>query len=193
MLTEHMRQWLNVEADYHQFNLTSPETDTTAVRELGSVFDTGAAFATFHTGIACGPVTVGIDFVQAQPAWSDSAEWDNVDEAVLAVTAPLRIITNSGKVQEEFEQIEVPPSGKLGIRGHVSGRATAWDLVVKEPTEKFWIVIWPANETETKPLFQRKASDGLWTTESRQAEPESEIDISEDATVRLRGPVRWNG
>ncbi|MHA4853331.1 hypothetical protein L1080_027905 [Rhodococcus sp. MSC1_016] len=188
-----MTQWFNVEADYHQFTLSSPETDTTAVREIGSVFDTGAGFATFHTGIACGPVTVGIDLVQAPPQWSDSSEWDNVDEAVLAVTTPLRIITNAGKVQDEFEQIEVPPSGKLGIRGHVSGRAVAWDLVVEVPTEKFWIVMWPANEAGTKQLFQRRASDGLWTPESQQEEPESEIDISEDATARVSGPVRWNG
>ncbi|MFD6063005.1 hypothetical protein [Rhodococcus wratislaviensis] len=188
-----MTQWFNVEADYHQFNLAAPEADTTAFQELGSVFDTGPAFATFHTGIACGPVTVGIDVLQSPPQWSNSAEWDNVDEALLPASTALRVITNSGVVQEAFGQIDAPSSGKLGIRGHVVGRATAWDQVVDEPTEKFWIVVWPADEAEVKPLFQRKTSDGLWTPDSRQEEPESEIDISEDATVRLRGPVRWNG
>jgi hypothetical protein len=96
-------------------------------------------------------------------------------------------------VQEAFGQIDAPSSGKLGIRGHVVGRASAWDQVADAPTEKFWIVVWPADENETTPLFQRQASDGLWAPESRQEEPESEIDISEDATVRVRGPVRWNG
>jgi len=148
---------------------------------------------TFHTGIACGPVTVGIDMLQSPPEWSESAEWDNVDEAVLSAPTPLRVITNSGTVQEAFGQIDAPSSGKFGIRGHVVGRATAWDQVVNEPTEKFWIVMWPADETDAKSLIERKASDGLWAPASRQAESESEIDIGEDATVRLHGPVRWNG
>ncbi|BAH51841.1 hypothetical protein [Rhodococcus opacus] len=97
-----MTQWFNVEADYHQFNLAAPEADTTAFQELGSVFDTGPAFATFHTGIACGPVTVGIDVLQSPPQWSNSAEWDNVDEALLPASTALRGITNSGVVQEAF-------------------------------------------------------------------------------------------
>ncbi|MFE7421788.1 hypothetical protein [Rhodococcus sp. NPDC057529] len=188
-----MTQWFNVEADNHQFNLAAPDADTTAFQEFGSVFDTGTAFATFHTGIACGPVTVGIDVLHSPPQWSDSAEWDNVDEAVFSAPAALRVITNSGMVQEAFGQIDTPSSGKLGIRGHVVGRVSAWDQVVDEPTEKFWTVVWPADETETTPLVQRRASDGLWTPESRQQEPESEFDIGEDATVRLSGPVRWNG
>lgn len=49
------------------------------------------------------------------------------------------------------------------------------------------IVMWPADETDAKSLIERKASDGLWAPASRQAESESEIDIGEDATVRLHG------
>ncbi len=154
------------------------------------VFDVGRRVMAVHTGVAMGPVAVGLS-VLAGPPDADVEDWDNVAQATIETVAPLHIVSNQGEVADEFDPVAPPSTGYMAVRVSTRGRATNWDQVVDSPTEQYLIEMWPTEGLD--PTEQMKSTDGMWQLATR-TNPSPVEDPSgtgtDDATVRLFGPTK---
>ncbi len=183
-----MTIWAEDEADHHLFRLTPIDEDPTRVSAASDVFDVGRRVMAVHTGVAMGPVTVGMS-VLAQPPATHHGDWDNVAQATIETIAPLYIVSIQGDVIEEFDPVEPPSTGYLRVRVSTQGRASNWDDVVDSPTERYLIELWPT-ELITPPE-QLKSTDGTWQNRSNSgATATDDPSGTDDATVRLLGPSK---
>lgn len=185
-------QWIEVEADYHQFMIANADVDTTSVTSTSSVFDSGSGFVVVHTGIAAGPVSVALEILDAAPA-AVLDDWDNVSEAAIRSDGSLQVLTTLGDNPPGFEQLAGLGGGTYVLRIHTRGRQANWDMTVESPTEQYLIQIWPTKRvTNARDL---RSTDGVWDTTEIAApavafdRPSANVD---DATVDLYGPVRWD-
>ncbi|AFR49505.1 hypothetical protein KTR9_2868 [Gordonia sp. KTR9] len=102
------------------------------------------------------------------------------------------MMTVDGRRPETLGPIPAPASGVVTLRVSTRGRAANWDHIVDEPCEAYLIQTWPA-DTNT-PTRQLKSADGMWADADRNhdgdaVQDDPGIDVTADATVRLRGPV----
>lgn len=181
-----------VDVDYHQFFLCGSDANPTAVSSHGDVCDAGPNLIVVHTGIASGPVRIALEIRTGPPGVVDE-EWDNSNQATVPVNQPLFISTTLGDVDDDLGPVDLPSTGYLAVRVSVRGRAGNWDLDVDEPSEDYLIEVWP--DRGSKDVEVLKSTDGMWTDRVDEA-PAKKVDASDsrvaDATVRLRGPVKWD-
>lgn len=181
-----------IDVDHHQFFLCAMDADPTSVSSRGDVFDSGDNLVAVHTGIASGPAQISLSALM-EPAADDFDSWDNVNQATLAVNQPLVVLTTLGDVESALGTVETPHAGYLTVRVSVRGRATNWDLNVEEPSEEYLIETWTGHARKSVAMV--KSTDGIWSDHVDEAPrgkaPRVDPRVS-DATVRLRGPVRWD-
>ncbi|MFE4501746.1 hypothetical protein ACFRFQ_17990 [Rhodococcus sp. NPDC056743] len=181
-----------VDVDHHQFFLCASGADPSAVSSRGDVFDSGPNLVVVHTGIASGRARVALSILK-EPSVGKSDSWDNVNQATLAVTQPLVILTTLGDVTVDLGAVDPPGTGYLTVRVSVRGRAENWDLDVEDSSEEYLIETWPGRGPAVHEIV--KSTDSTWADHIDKS-PSPKVDASDrrisDATVRLRGPVRWD-
>lgn len=181
-----------IDVDHHQFFLCATDTDPTSVSSQGDVFDSGTNLVAVHTGIASGPAQISLSALM-EPAAGDFDGWDNVNQSTLVVNQPLVVLTTLGDVESALGTVETPRTGYLTVRVSVRGRATNWDLDVEKPSEEYLIETWPGHARKSVDIL--KSTDGIWSDHVDEAPKEKAPRVDprvSDATVRLRGPVRWD-
>lgn len=174
----------------HQFQIGGLESDPITISAETDVFTMfGSGLLMVHTGISAGPATVGVELYDSAPP-DDLDPWDNVAETTVSTTEDLHVMTVDGEVSETLGPIHAPASGVVTLRVSTRGRAANWDRIVDEPCEDYLIQAWPADSTT--PTRQLKSADGMWADHDPVgdvARDDPGIDLTADATVRIRGPV----
>lgn len=173
--------WVEVEADYHQFFLAAIDVDPSTASGGGDLLDTSPNVVVIRTGIATGPVSVALSRLEAEPV-GPVDQWEMVESAVVAVTAPLMVMTNYGDVSEDHQAVLPPATGWLGVRVAASGRSKQPDAIVDKSSERYLIEVWPTHAPNDPPQASLGVDGGR-----RQGDL-----YATDATVRRRGPVAWN-
>ncbi|QBJ96801.1 hypothetical protein ERC79_13180 [Rhodococcus sp. ABRD24] len=178
-----MTLWSTVDADYHQFFVSAPTADPTAVTTVGEIFDSGPNLIVVHTGVAAGPVRVGVSVLEAEPTGTHG-EWEVVADGSVVVTDDLVVLTTLGDVVNEFGTISAPSTGKLMVRVSARGRDANWDLIVDEPTEDYLLECWPI-------IPDQKARAKVGRSRSKAAAKADPYgDRVADASARLFGPTK---
>ncbi|WP_139277203.1 hypothetical protein [Rhodococcoides corynebacterioides] len=173
-----MTTWAEVEADYHQFFLAAVDADPSATDGAG-VIGTSPNVVVVRTGIATGPVSVALSYLEGEPS-GHTEQWEDVSRAVVKVTLPLKVMTNFGDVSEDHEVVQPPTTGWLAVQISARGRSERPDAIVEESSEQYLIEVWPVDTPKgTRPEVSGAGGDrGDW--------------YATDATARRRGPVVWN-
>ncbi|NNH73752.1 hypothetical protein HLB23_28515 [Nocardia uniformis] len=141
-----MRETGTVQVDHQQFVLAHPETDTLDTQHEGTLLRTGPGFVTILTGIAYGPTTLTLELDDTPPIDDTIDVWDAVEEAVIESGEPLQVLTLDGNPAPGFDPIA---PGRYRVCAHARGRDTDWGLEVTEPTESYWLRLWPTPNTDT--------------------------------------------
>lgn len=169
-------RWSTVEAGYHQFFVSSPATDPTSVTATGDVFDSGPNLVVVHTGVAAGPVRVGVFVLSGPPPGIDGV-WEATAVEEIEATDDLLVVTTLGDVADDLGTVPVPSTGRLMVRVSRRGRDEKdWDQVVDEPVEEYLLEFWP-HESHAGARRRRPA-----------AKRDPYGDRVADASARLRGP-----
>jgi len=155
-----MTQWSTVEADHHQFTLGERHADTLAVAVECSLFDAGSDFLTVHTGIAYGPVSIGVEVLGDQPESTLFEDWENVAECTISASA-LCVMTLQGEPVEDFTELTVLDPGRYRVRVHARGRDANWDMDVAEPSEDYLVQLWPVPRVQG--FVRLKKTDTAWS------------------------------
>lgn len=114
-------RWSTVEAGYHQFFVSSPATDPTSVTATGDVFDSGPNLVVVHTGVAAGPVRVGVFVLSGPPPGIDGV-WEATAVEEIEATDDLLVVTTLGDVADDLGTVPVPSTGRLMVRVSRRGR-----------------------------------------------------------------------
>ncbi|MFE7417919.1 hypothetical protein [Rhodococcus sp. NPDC057529] len=170
-----MTQWSTVEANHHQFVIGERQADTLAVTVESSLFDAGRDFLTVHTGVANGPVSIGIEILGDQPESTLFEDWENVAECTISTSA-LCVMTLQGEPVEDFTDLAVVDVGRYRVRVHARGRDVNWDMDVAEPTEDYLVQLWPVARVQG--FVRLKKTDTAWS------EVDPELPIAAPAVAR---------
>ncbi|EKT80508.1 hypothetical protein WSS_A22078 [Rhodococcus opacus M213] len=74
-----MTQWGIVGVDHHQFVVGFRQANTLDGQQRGSLLEVGPGFATVYTGIAYGPVRVGVEVLESAPHAEAFPEWEVIE------------------------------------------------------------------------------------------------------------------
>lgn len=171
-----MTVWSTVRADHHQFSVGARDADTLDVGERGSLLEVGPGFATLKTGVGYGPVRVGVDVLSSPPSDDIPLDWEVIEECDLEVTTEFTVMTLEGERAEGFDSVTDIPHSRYRIRAYARGRDVNWDLDVREPSEDYWLRLWPASAPGE--FQQLRKHDAAWKT------PNDELDLDEKLTAR---------
>ncbi|MBE7194349.1 MAG: hypothetical protein INR66_17935 [Gordonia polyisoprenivorans] len=185
-----MTVWGVVEVDEHQFYLSPVTQDPTAVVATAGILDVGERHVVINTGIASGPVRVGVSVFEG-PSGLVIETYEDVAQASITIAdEPLQLINVLGELAEDFSDELAGATGLRGLRVSATGRDRARDQVVDEPTEEYLIQIF-STVGPLEPALLREPS-----VEIRHVSPDTSDDPSldvgsADASARLNGPSRW--
>ncbi|WP_306358719.1 MULTISPECIES: hypothetical protein [unclassified Nocardia] len=141
-----MRETGTVQVDHQQFVLAAPEADTLDIQREGALLWTGPGFVTVLTGIAYGPATLTVELDDQAPAGDSFDGWEAVEETVIESGEALKVLTLAGDAVPGFGVIA---PGRYRVRAHARGRDALWGGEVTEPTETYWLRLWPAPDADT--------------------------------------------
>jgi hypothetical protein len=170
-----MAQWSTVEADHHQFTIGERQADTLAVAVESSLFVAGSDFLTVRTGVAYGPVSIGIEILRDQPDSTLFEDWENVAECTISAST-VCVMTLQGDPVQDFTDLTVIEPGRYRVRVHARGRDANWDMDVTEPTEDYLVQLWPVPRTQG--FVRLKKTDTAWS------EVDPKIPIAPQAAAR---------
>lgn len=200
-----MTTWTTLDVDYHQFSLVASPLEPGPSVSVGELFDASDNCILVHTGVATGPVRIGVERLEQAPPVAIDSSWENSAEVSIVVGAELTFLTALGDSTDDVITLPPPASGFLGIRVSARGRGSHWDQDVHEPTEDYLFQVWP--DSAERRLRLLKSTDGMWTDDgvwitatdsedATSAPPRTVVDPfgdkTTDATVRRRGPVSWD-
>ncbi|MEU8899189.1 hypothetical protein AB0C65_25250 [Nocardia sp. NPDC048505] len=172
-----MRATGTVQVDHQQFVLANPTTDTLDIEHEAALLSTGPGFLTIATGIAYGPVALTLELDDTAPAAGSINDWETVEETAIESTGSLQVLTLDGVPVEGFDPL---PPGRYQVRAHARGRDRAWALEVAEPTETYWLRLWPAPGQATSTCITV-----LRTTDAAHSSPAKTIPQPDPTTVTV--------
>lgn len=155
-----------VEVSHHLFLISGTDIDPTATYSHGSVFDAGNNLISVHTGIASGPVEVTVERFDGDPLLesgtlpTDDSAWESIDEVTVPSQVDMCFITLNGEIIDSLGAFVAPPSGARSFRVCARGRASNWDMIVDEPTERYLVQTWPSDGPSM--VVSKKWTDGVW-------------------------------
>ncbi|UOT01581.1 hypothetical protein MPY17_21550 [Rhodococcus opacus] len=155
-----MTQWSTVEADHHQFTIGERQADTLAVAVESSSSTQVVNFLTVHTGVAYGPVSIGVEILGDQPESTLFEDWENVAECTIRAST-LCVMTLQGEPVEDITELTGVDPGKFRVRVHARGRDLNWDMDVAEPTEDYLVQLWPVPRVWG--FVRLKKTDTAWS------------------------------
>ena len=142
-----------------------------------------------HTGIAYGPVRVGIEVLESAPHAEAFPEWEVIEEADLEVTTELVVMTLTGELAEGLRVTPQLLPARYRLRAHARGRDANWDMDVSEPSEDYWLQVWPG--TGKSSFAQLEKKDLVWSDGDESTAKDSMPDPAADATPPPLRSTSW--
>ena len=159
-----------VQADHHQFSFGDPTVDTLDPIAHGTLIDVGDGAVWFYTGIAYGPVRVGVELLDRPPTDPAQDDWEVVEETIVSATQAMVVSAADGTVCTTVDPV---PAGTYQLRAHARGRDTHFGLDVDEIVEDYLICLWPTTtriaDAQVRTL---RKTDTAWSPQPQVDRPE---------------------
>lgn len=141
----------------------SPSSD---LYDTGLIMVIPPASVLIVTGVFMGPVVVGVEPLQNRPTEDDNS-WEDVAEftARRIHSVPMSVHGEMELPAEGVPDLSPGDAELVRIRVSAAGRDENYDLAVSEPSERYLVQVWPA-EDEHEPVSWRSSSR---TAASRRA------------------------
>ncbi|WP_455902121.1 hypothetical protein [Rhodococcus gordoniae] len=166
-----------VQVDHHQFSFGDSTVDTLDPLAHGTLIDVGDGAVSFYTGIAYGPVRVGVEPLDQSPTDAPQGDWEVVEETTLSATQALVVFAADGTVCPTVDPVPAGTyrSRQVPIRcGHtLVGRDTHFGLDVDEIVEDYLICLWPTSTRTTDAQVRTlRKTDTAWLLQPQVDRPE---------------------
>lgn len=178
-----------VEVDEHQFYLTPPSQDPTAIIASAGFLDVGAHHLIINTGIASGPAHVTLVIHPGAVGLVDESYPDVAQASISVSDEPLLLIDVMGNVADEFSADLSRVRGNRGVRVSARGRDLAVDQIIDDPVEEYLIEIFDLAGPLEPALLREPRVEIRHKSSPNHQDPPMDIGAA-DATVRLFGPVK---
>src|SRR5690606_36833148 len=94
-----------VQVDHHQFSFGDPAVDTLDPIAQGTLIDVGDGAVSFYTGIAHGPVRVGVELLDQLPTDDPQEDWEVIEETTVSATQAMVVSALDGTVCTTIEPV----------------------------------------------------------------------------------------
>ncbi len=159
-----------VQVDHHQFSFGDPTVGTLDPLAHGTLIDVSDGAVSFYTGIAYGPVCVGVELLDRPPIDLAQEGWEVVEETTVSATQAMVVSAADGTVCTTIDPV---PAGTYQVRAHARGRDTHFGLDVDEIVEDYLICLWPTTTRTTDALVRTlHKTDSAWSPQPQVDRPE---------------------
>ncbi|MGX7724545.1 hypothetical protein [Rhodococcus sp. 5G237] len=159
-----------VQVDHHQFSFGDPTVDTLDPIAQGTLIDVGDGAVSFYTGIAYGPVRVGVELLDQPPTDPPQEDWEVIEETTLSATQAMVVSALDGTVCTTIDPV---PAGTYQLRAHARGRDAHFGLDVDEIVEDYLICLWPTSTRTTDAQVRTlRKTDTAWSPQPQVDRPE---------------------
>lgn len=159
-----------VQVDHHQFSFGDPQIDTLDPIAHGTLIDVSDGGISFYTGIAYGPVRVGVELLDQPPTDPPQDDWEVIEETTLSATEAMVVSALDGTICTTIAPV---PAGTYQVRAHARGRDTYYGLDVDDIVEDYLICLWPTTTRTTDAQVRTlRKTDTAWSTQPQVDRPE---------------------